>query len=96
MSKVASVIKRPATYMNPLAIKIIQFFIAKLMLLNAKLLAKRIRNNYKERERYMSFSFGKKLGEFELNWIKTYSEYDYPTNRNVVPKSKYYCEKWNF
>lgn len=53
-------------------------------------------NNYQQRKRYMSFPFGKKLGEFELQWGKTYSDYEYPENRNVVPEAKYYCKKWNF
>lgn len=53
-------------------------------------------NDYAQREKYMSFPFGKKLGEFELEWGKTYSEYEYPENRNVVPEAKYYCKKWSF
>ena len=63
---------------------------------NHKLYIYRNGNNYAQREKYRSFAFGKKLNKFELEWGKTYSEYEYPKNRNVVPKAKYYCEKWNF
>lgn len=53
-------------------------------------------NDYLQRKSYMSFPFGKKFGEFELEWGKTYCEYEYPKNRNVVTEAKYFCKKWNF
>ncbi len=63
---------------------------------NHKLYIYKNGNDYAQSERYKSFAFGKKLNKFELQWGKIYSEYEYPKNRNVVPKAKYYCKKWNF
>ena len=64
---------------------------------NHKLYIYKNGNDYAQRERYKSSSvLGKKLNKFELQWGKIYSEYEYPKNRNVVPKAKYYCKKWNF
>lgn len=52
-------------------------------------------NNYTERKRYREFPLGKKMNEFELSWCKTYSEYERPTNSDVIPSAKAYTEKYN-
>lgn len=46
------------------------------------------------RTRLRSTEFGKKLAEFENQWCKTYSEYDKPTDKNVVPTVNETMRKW--
>lgn len=50
--------------------------------------------SYLQRYRYRSSEFGGKLAEFELNWVKTYSEYDPPRTADVVPAAEALVKKW--
>ena len=52
-------------------------------------------NGYLSRSKYLSYDFGRKLGEFELEWGKTYKEYEYPADKNVIPFAKTMADKWN-
>lgn len=52
-------------------------------------------NNYVSRARYLNYDFGRKLGKFELEWGKTYKEYEYPVDKDTVDISKKLAEKWN-
>ncbi len=47
------------------------------------------------RHSYKATNFGKKLDEFELNFGKTYCEYEKPENSDVIPSAKHLSEKWN-
>lgn len=53
-------------------------------------------NSFTGRNRYKSYSFGKKLNEFELSWIRTYREYPQPSNTDVIASAKACAEKWGF
>lgn len=46
------------------------------------------------RTRLRATEFGKNLAEFENKWCKTYSEYEKPTDRDVVPAVNQTIEKW--
>lgn len=52
-------------------------------------------NDYVSRARYLNYDFGRKLGKFELEWGKTYKEYEYPVDKDTVDISKKLAEKWN-
>lgn len=52
-------------------------------------------NDYVSRARYLNYDFGRKLGKFELEWSKTYKEYEYPVDEDTVDISKKLAEKWN-
>lgn len=54
-----------------------------------------IKNSYLSRSKYLSYDFGRKLGKFELEWGKTYKEYEYPADKNVIPFAKSMADKWN-
>lgn len=45
-------------------------------------------NTYISRTKHLKYDFGRRLGEFELNWCRSYEEYDYPNDRNVIPLAK--------
>lgn len=51
-------------------------------------------NNYVQRENYLKYDLGRKIGEFELDWAKQYEEYDYPVDKNVVPFANELIEKY--
>lgn len=53
-------------------------------------------NGYTGRHRYKSYPFGKKLNQFELNWLTEYKEYPNPATSDVIPKAKEYAKKWKF
>lgn len=46
------------------------------------------------RTKMRSTEFGKTLAKFEIKWCNTYSEYDPPVDKNVIPKAKKLVEKW--
>ena len=52
-------------------------------------------NSYILRKKYLSYPFGKKLGEFELEWVKEYKEYSPPADKDVIPAAKEICKKYN-
>lgn len=45
-------------------------------------------NSFIPRHKYKSYKFGKELNEFELKWIKTYSDYPMPSTSDVLPSVK--------
>lgn len=51
-------------------------------------------NSYASRIWYRTYRFGKRLNKFELRWGKTYSEYEFPTDTDVVAAAKEYAQKW--
>ncbi len=50
---------------------------------------------YSERKNYISTPLGKRIHEFEMNWIHDYKEYPYPEDKDVVPCAKALIQKWN-
>lgn len=50
--------------------------------------------DFDKRKDYIKTSFGKKLFELETQWIKTYKEYPYPVDSDVVPAAKALDGKW--
>lgn len=52
-------------------------------------------NGYAGRRYYKSYPFGKKLNQFELNWLKEYKEYPHPETTDVIPSVKKYIMKWS-
>ena len=52
-------------------------------------------NDFAGRHRYRSYPLGKKLGEFELEFIHTCKDYPPPVDTDVVGPAKKYAEKWN-
>ena len=45
-------------------------------------------NNYSVRAKHLKYKFGKRLGEFELDWCRKYTEYEYPVDKNPVELAK--------
>ena len=48
-----------------------------------------------ERVKYLDTPFGRKIFEFEKEWVNTYKEYPCPKDKNIVPAAKQLIEKWN-
>lgn len=53
-------------------------------------------DSYKGRHRYRSYTFGKELNRFELEWLNAYKDYPMPANTDVIPTAKEYADKWKF
>lgn len=51
--------------------------------------------DFVKRKNYIKSDFGKRLNDFENKWINTYSEYPYPSDKNVVPDAQMLIKKWN-
>lgn len=51
--------------------------------------------DFVKRKNYIKSDFGKRLNDFENKWINTYSEYPYPSDKNVVPDAQMLMKKWN-
>ncbi len=51
-------------------------------------------NTYSSRTKHLKYKFGKRLGEFELDWCKKYEKYEYPKDKDVVPLAKALFEKY--
>lgn len=52
-------------------------------------------DNYATRNNYASYDFGKRLFEYEKEWITRFEEFEYPVDSDVVPTAKQMVEKWN-
>lgn len=52
-------------------------------------------NDCRSRKKYLKYDLGKRLGEFELAGGRTYGEYEYPEDKNVIPFAEKYINKWN-
>lgn len=52
-------------------------------------------NGYAGRKLYRSYSFGKELNQFELEWCKTYSEYPPAESSDVILPALELCKKWH-
>lgn len=51
--------------------------------------------DFVKRKNYIKSDFGKRLNDFENKWINTYSEYPYPSDKNVVSDAQMLIKKWN-
>ena len=51
--------------------------------------------DFVKRKNYIKSDFGKRLNDFENKWINTYSEYPYPSDKNVVLDAQMLMKKWN-
>lgn len=51
--------------------------------------------DFVKRKNYIKSDFGKRLNDFENKWINTYSEYPYPSDKNVVSDAQMLMKKWN-
>lgn len=51
-------------------------------------------NTYGRRTKHLKYDFGRRLGEFELHWCRSYEEYDAPHDRNAVPLAKALLEAY--
>ncbi len=51
--------------------------------------------DFVKRKNYIKSDFGKRLNDFENKWINTYSEYPYPSDKNVVSDAQMLIKKWD-
>lgn len=51
--------------------------------------------DFVKRKNYIKADFGKRLNDFENKWINTYSEYPYPSDKNVVSDAQMLIKKWD-
>lgn len=51
--------------------------------------------DFVKRKNYIKSDFGKRLNDFENKWINTYSEYPYPSDKNVISDAKMLIKKWD-
>lgn len=51
--------------------------------------------DFDKRRHYIETPLGKKINEFEMQWVNHYEEYPYPADSDVIPFSKNLIEKWN-
>ena len=53
------------------------------------------KNGYEQRLLYKKYKIGKMLDEFEMSWIKQYSDYPEPSDSDVVPSAEKLIEKYH-
>lgn len=51
-------------------------------------------DNYLARHKYNKFPLGKKLYNFEINWINAYKEYPLPANKDCISHATECIKKW--
>lgn len=51
--------------------------------------------DFVKRKNYIKSDFGKRLNDFENKWINTYSEYPYPSDKNVISDAQMLIKKWD-
>lgn len=51
--------------------------------------------DFDKRRHYIETPFGKKINEFEMQWVNHYEEYPYPADNDVIPIANQLIEKWN-
>lgn len=51
-------------------------------------------NNYLTRNNYASYEFGKRLFEYEKEWVYRFEEFEYPTDTDVIPDASALVAKW--
>lgn len=51
--------------------------------------------DFDKRKNYYKTPFGRKLGAFEMNWVKAYRDYPYPKDSNVVADVSLLSKKWH-
>lgn len=49
---------------------------------------------FDDRKNYSKTEFGKKMLQFEKNWVRTYSDYSVTVTADVVGSAKAICKKW--
>lgn len=51
-------------------------------------------DNYVTRNNYASYEFGKRLFEYEKEWVYRFEEFEYPTDTDVIPDASALVAKW--